>query len=152
MYTTRSSPQYTPAVVPEISNFVPPELTLSQPTTYRELTPELECSYGPTTTITKYLTAPNPSVHLVSRLSIGNGVHTHCWWDIRNLRPWASFDLDTISAIPGFTRSIFTPAAASSVGLLNIPIEAAALPTPPQYPDIHAPPHPPPQHGPPPPL
>ncbi|KAL6718967.1 hypothetical protein ACLMJK_003202 [Lecanora helva] len=130
VYTTRSSPQYTAAVVPEIANFVPPELTLAAPAVYRELTPELECSYGPTTTITRYLTSPNPSIRLVARLSVGNGIHSHCWWDIRNLRPWTDFDLDTISAVPGFTRSIFSSNSSSSAGLLNIPIEAAALPTP----------------------
>jgi len=117
-------------VVPETADFIAPEVTFVAPTAYRELTPELECSYGPTSTITKYLTSPNPSVRLVARLSIGNGIHSHCWWDIRNLRPWHDFTLSTISNIPGFSRSIFSPSTASS-GLLNIPIEAAALPSPP---------------------
>ncbi len=99
------------------------------PSAYRELTPELECSYGPTTTITEYLTSRNPAVRLVARLSIGTGIHAHCWWDVRNLRSWEDFDLETISAIPGFSRSIFSPTEAQS-GLLNVPVEAAALPVP----------------------
>ena len=128
IYTTRpaqySSPQYTPAVVPEIADFVPPKL--SYPTqTYRELTPELECSYGPTTTITSYLTSPNPPIRPVARPLIGNGIHLHCWWDIRNIRPWSDFDIDTISSVPGFSSSIFS---SDRPGLLTVPIEAAALP------------------------
>lgn len=115
VYTTRS-PQYTPAVLPGLEEFVPTEIYLPAPATYRELTPELVCSGGPTTTIIDYLSEKNQAIRPVEHVSMGTGVNAHCWWDIRNLRVWKEFDLDTITSIPGFT------------GLLNVPVEAAALP------------------------
>ena len=129
VYTTRS-PRYTPAPLDGVDEFVPEELSLAAPAPFRELTPELYCSYGPTTTIMNYLTGPNPAVRPVDNLSTGMGLNAHFWWDIRNLRVWEDFDLETINAIPGFSRVIFSATEESS-GLLNVPVEAAALPNPP---------------------
>ena len=115
VYTTRS-PKYTPAVLPGLEEFVPSDIYIPTPATYRELTPELVCSGGPTTTIIDYLSEKSQAIRPVEHVSIGSGVNAHCWWDIRNLRVWNTFDLETITSIPGFT------------GLLNVPVEAAALP------------------------
>ncbi|KAK8238416.1 hypothetical protein HDK90DRAFT_225225 [Phyllosticta capitalensis] len=73
-----------------------------------------------TTTLMDYLTAPNPSPALVQRVTTGtrNMSGTHYWWDIRNLRSWTDFSIDTISSIPGF------------MPLLNIPVDEQSLPTP----------------------
>jgi len=75
----------------------------------------------PTLSLTEYLTRPNPAIHLCPELKFysGNGKQSHFWWDIRNLRTWESFNLQTISLIPGgFPR------------LLQIPMRATALPEP----------------------
>ena len=61
---------------------------------------------------------------LVLRVTPGAGQHLHSWWDVRNLEDWEDFNLDTITAIPGFSYS------EESSGLLNVPIPAAALPQP----------------------
>ncbi|KAF2145180.1 uncharacterized protein K452DRAFT_244902 [Aplosporella prunicola CBS 121167] len=73
-----------------------------------------------TTTIMDYLTAPNPQPALVQRITTaGRSLNqTHYWWDIRNLRSWADFNVETISSIPGL------------MPLLQIPVAEAALPTP----------------------
>ena len=74
-------------------------------------------------TLNEYLTGPNPPVNLVGQDSgcIGRGIHPHSWWDIRNLRKWEDFTLETIHAIPGVPR--FS-------NLLSIAVPAVALPIP----------------------
>ena len=119
VYTTRA-PQYAPSVLPEVEEFVPWEISLPAQTYYRAITPELEDIYAPTTTILDYLTEKNQPIVPVEHVSTGTGVHAHFWWDIRNLREWRDFDLDTINAIPDF-----------SPGILNLHVAATALPTPP---------------------
>ncbi|KAK3167463.1 hypothetical protein OEA41_010590 [Lepraria neglecta] len=128
VYTTRQ-PRYQPALFEGLEDFVA-DLPIAAPATYRELTPELCCSFGPTTTIMKYLTGPNPAVRPLNKFLTGVGVHAHCWWDIRNLQSWDDFNLDTIKAIPGFCHSLFTEDDEPS-GLLQVPVEAVALPNPP---------------------
>ncbi|KAK7516610.1 uncharacterized protein IWZ02DRAFT_404062 [Phyllosticta citriasiana] len=73
-----------------------------------------------TTTLMDYLTAPNPSPALVQRITTGtrNMSGTHYWWDIRNLRSWTDFSIDTVTSIPGF------------MPLLNIPVDTQSLPAP----------------------
>jgi hypothetical protein len=72
-----------------------------------------------TTTLLEYLTGPNPSPALVRRItSVGRGINTHFWWDVRNLRSWTDFNISTISAIPGL------------LPLLQIPVPSPALPNP----------------------
>ncbi|KAK5018868.1 hypothetical protein LTR16_002544 [Cryomyces antarcticus] len=73
----------------------------------------------PTTTLLDYLTAPNPSPSLVQRVSSSSrGQNSAYWWDVRNLRSWADFDVSTIATLPGLLR------------LLECPVAAPALPTP----------------------
>lgn len=116
-------------MLPSIPDYAPPEMYVTAPTGYRDLTPEL-CLDGPTTTVMEYLTGPNPAIALVERVSTGLGHHMHCWWDVRNLEDWDDFNLDTITAIPNFSYS------ESSFGLLNVPIPSAALPKPPGPPSL----------------
>ena len=42
-------------------------------------------------------------------------MHVHFWWDIRNLKTWDDFHLDTIMAVPSFPE------------LLNIPVNDSAF-------------------------
>ncbi|KAI9815242.1 MAG: hypothetical protein M1827_002722 [Pycnora praestabilis] len=53
------------------------------------------------TTLLDYLTSSNPAPHTVRKSSISTGRETHFWWDIRNLRSWSDFNLETINEIPG---------------------------------------------------
>lgn len=72
-----------------------------------------------TTSLLEYLTGPNPSPALVRRItSVGRGIHTHFWWDVRNLRSWTDFNISTIGAIPGL------------LPLLQIAVPCPALPDP----------------------
>ena len=68
----------------------------------------------------EYLRGANPPVDLVKHIIklSGRGMHSHFWWDIRNVRPWTDFTLDTIMAVPAFPE------------LLNIPVKEAAFAKP----------------------
>ncbi|CAD6446781.1 efa940de-2c1f-4848-adca-a5ad3c418785 [Sclerotinia trifoliorum] len=59
---------------------------------------------GSTTNLATYLTSQNPAPALVRQLNIHvrDTNAKHFWWDIRQIRPWTSFNTDTISSIPGF--------------------------------------------------
>lgn len=54
------------------------------------------------TSLINYLTQPTQPVNLVRNLtySTGRGLASYFWWDVRNLRPWTSFSLDTMNSIP----------------------------------------------------
>ncbi|KAF2084827.1 hypothetical protein K490DRAFT_21661, partial [Saccharata proteae CBS 121410] len=74
-----------------------------------------------TTTLLDFLTAPNPSPALVRRVtSASHSQDSYFWWDIRNLRSWTDFTIETISSIPGL------------MPLLGIPVSSSLLPTPPR--------------------
>lgn len=100
--------------------------SLSQVTTCNDdyvLPPELQwdafTENVETTTLLDYLTSPNPSPALVRRVTtLGRGLHMHFWWDVRNLRSWTDFNIETITTIPGL------------LDLLNIPVSSMALPEP----------------------
>lgn len=55
-----------------------------------------------TTSLMNYLTQPTQPISLVRNLtySTGRGLASYFWWDVRNLRPWTSFSVDTMSSIP----------------------------------------------------
>ena len=67
------------------------------------ITPPPALDLPPTGSLLTYLTEPTQPINLVRQLTIspGRGLHSYFWWDIRNVRPWESFSLDTIAAIPG---------------------------------------------------
>ena len=72
------------------------------------------------TSLLEYLSSPNPSPALVRRITSGGmrGIHTHSWFDVRNLRSWTDFNVSTITSIPGL------------LPLLEVAIPALALPEP----------------------
>lgn len=74
----------------------------------------------PTTTLMEYLTSPNPAPSLVRTISFPlRDPHTkHFWWDVRQVRPWSSFNASAILSIPG----------ASSI--LSCSVPTPLLPTP----------------------
>ena len=119
-YISRPAP-YNPSVVPATSTFVPPPIIA--PVQSQDLAQELRfiTEDDPTSNLTEYLTGLNPAVSLVKELRmpiIGRAPQTHAWWDIRNLRIWEGFNLETIKSIPGFER------------FLTIDIRTSALPAP----------------------
>ncbi|RMD43599.1 hypothetical protein DV735_g1501, partial [Chaetothyriales sp. CBS 134920] len=55
-----------------------------------------------TYSLINHLTQPTPAINLVRHLSSDPGrlMSSHFWWDIRNLRPWTEFNVDTFSSMP----------------------------------------------------
>ena len=74
----------------------------------------------PTTTLLSYLTSPNPAPSLVRTISFPlRDPHTkHFWWDVRQIRPWTTFNASAILSLPGAT------------GLLSCPLPVPLLPNP----------------------
>ncbi|TID24986.1 sialidase-like protein [Venturia nashicola] len=79
-----------------------------------------------TTSLLSYLTTPNPKSLLIAQSTntIHNPTSTNksrdwWWWDVRTLRSWKDFNIDTILSVKDF------PA------LLHYPQDAAAFPHPP---------------------
>ncbi|KAI3331724.1 hypothetical protein HD806DRAFT_167934 [Xylariaceae sp. AK1471] len=117
--TYRQMPSYIPAVShsesqPEqfMYNFVPrapSPLSLAS-------TPDPT----PSTTLMNYLTTSNPAPSLVRSISfpLRDPNTKHFWWDVRQIRQWSAFKLNTILSLPGASA------------LLNCPVPAPLLPQP----------------------
>ncbi|KAL4754045.1 hypothetical protein BDW72DRAFT_190469 [Aspergillus terricola var. indicus] len=62
------------------------------------------------TTLLSYLTNPTQAINLVRNVSVipTRGMHDYFWWDIRNLRSWTSFSLETFNSIKGLTKLLKT--------------------------------------------
>ncbi|KAL4953581.1 hypothetical protein BDW69DRAFT_184304 [Aspergillus filifer] len=62
------------------------------------------------TTLLSYLTGPTQAINLVRNVSVvpTRGLHDYFWWDIRNLRSWTSFSLETFNSIKGLTKLLKT--------------------------------------------
>lgn len=66
-----------------------------------------------------YLTKPNPTPSLTQRtVEPRPASRTDFWFDIRNVRSWSDFNMETIAAVPSF------------LDLLKVGVSARALPTP----------------------
>ena len=76
---------------------------------------------SPTSTVMDYLTEPNPAPSLIQKITKPDTNQTnHFWFDIRNLKTWSDFTVDTISSIPGL------------LDLLSIDVSMKSLPRPAQ--------------------
>lgn len=77
---------------------------------------------GPSTTLLNYLTTSNPTPSLVHSIAfpLRDPHIKHFWWDVRQIRPWTSFNTSTIMSLGG--------GAASS--LLTCPVPESFLPSP----------------------
>ncbi|KAJ0424189.1 hypothetical protein BJY00DRAFT_320644 [Aspergillus carlsbadensis] len=91
---------------------------------------------APSTTLLSYLTGPTQAINLVRNVSVipTRGLHDYFWWDIRNLRSWASFSLATFNSINGLTKllktaipSDLTPPAVVQSNRLSPDSEAALI-------------------------
>lgn len=114
--------RYNPSVIPGSSTFVAPPVQRPQPQVYDALPEELvfKSADDPVSTLNDYLTGSNPAVNLVRQVNtvLGRGMHMHFWWDIRNLRTWEDFNIETINEVPSFPE------------LLSASIPEKALPQP----------------------
>ncbi|PKS06744.1 hypothetical protein jhhlp_006818 [Lomentospora prolificans] len=81
----------------------------------------------PTTTLMSYLTASNPAPSLVRTISYHHRDPNtkHFWWDVRQVRPWTTFNASTILSIPG------------ADAVLSCPVALPLLPTPPTLSNRH---------------
>ncbi|KAK2738036.1 hypothetical protein FQN57_007302 [Myotisia sp. PD_48] len=72
--------------------------------------PTSDSHYDASTTLLESLTAPTQPMSLVPSVTIpANRINqAHFWWDIRNIRQWTSFSLETINSIPGLTKLLTT--------------------------------------------
>lgn len=128
--TYRQMPTYIPSATnPQTETFMPQNFFIPQRSpsplhnsiSFDDMT-MAQLDNGTTTTMMSYLTLPNPAPALVRQLNI----HTresnvkHFWWDIRQIRPWTSFNSTTINSIPGLQA------------LLNIHIPDCSLPVAPR--------------------
>jgi hypothetical protein len=106
--TYRQMPAYVPAVPqPQPEQFMynfapraPSPLSLAS-------TPEPTAS----TNLMSYLTTSNPAPSLVRTISfpLRDPNTKHFWWDVRQVRPWSSFTLDTILSLPGASALLNCP-------------------------------------------
>ena len=100
-----------PATVPAIPcsnpmDFVAPLdfVSMDQPPCPRiSLSPPPSVDPLMTTNLLDYLTEPTQPINLVRQINMapGRGSQNYFWWDIRNLRSWDSFNVETISTFPG---------------------------------------------------
>lgn len=93
------------------------------------LTPEPEAT--PSTTLAAFLTSPNPAASLVHTVSFPHRDPTikHFWWDVRNVRSWSGFNVETIMALPGAANLLNAP----------VPIPSLVQPTmPARHPETEA--------------
>ncbi|KAL7627882.1 hypothetical protein AAE478_002077 [Parahypoxylon ruwenzoriense] len=106
--TYRQMPSYVPAISqPQNDQFL-------YGYTPRAPSPLSLCSTPdptPSTTIMDYLTTPNPAPSLVRTISFPlRDPHTkHFWWDVRQIRPWTNFNLNTILSLPGASGLLSSP-------------------------------------------
>ncbi|PGH27463.1 hypothetical protein AJ80_00942 [Polytolypa hystricis UAMH7299] len=101
-----------------------PEFVFPEPATPTITTPHAAVvNITPSTTLLRYLTAPTQAINLVRSVSYPpNRSHqTYFWWDIRNLRSWSSFSLETINAIPGLTKLLTTEVPMDRTPPTNVP-------------------------------
>ncbi|KAI2467203.1 hypothetical protein F4781DRAFT_433600 [Annulohypoxylon bovei var. microspora] len=115
----RQMPAYVPAVTqPQNDQFfygyaprAPSPLSLSS-------TPTPDPT--PSTTLMNYLSTSNPAPSLVRTISfpLRDPNTKHFWWDVRQIRPWTNFNINTILSLPGAS------------GLLNCPVPQPLLQQP----------------------
>lgn len=113
-------PPYSQQPPPVESSFYPPGAVTKVPHYYYGHAPSVQSSPvlvqhsddmdAPPTTLLSYLTAPTQAIKLVRNVNVvpTRGLHDYFWWDIRNLRSWASFSLTTFNSISGLTKLLKT--------------------------------------------
>lgn len=127
--TYRQMPSYIPSTTnSQTENFIPQNFYQTPQRTPSPLQNSLcveEMTMSPiddgnNTTLSTYLTSPNPAPALVRQINIHlrDSSAKHFWWDIRQIRPWTSFNPTTINSVPGLSA------------LLNINLPTSTFPIP----------------------
>ncbi|KAK2010694.1 hypothetical protein LZ32DRAFT_373950 [Colletotrichum eremochloae] len=123
--TYRQMPSYVPSATPQptAETYVYPSYTPRAPSPL-SLSATATPDPTPSTTLLTYLTESNPAPSLVRTISfpLRDPNTKHFWWDVRQIRPWTTFNASSILSLPG------------AAALLNCPIPAPLLPTPAQTP------------------
>ncbi|KAJ1334069.1 hypothetical protein MN608_04072 [Microdochium nivale] len=116
--TYRQMPSYVASTLahPQMDQFSFNFAPRAPPLSMASVTPEPASS----TTLFDFLSTPNPTPSLVRSLSysVRDPNTKHFWWDVRQVRSWSSFNLDTILSMPGASA------------LLNCPVPEPLLPQP----------------------
>lgn len=78
---------------------------------------------SPSTTLLSYLTASTQAINLVRNVNVipTRGQHDYFWWDVRNLRSWASFALPTFNSIVSLTKLLKTQIPSTRTPMTMIP-------------------------------
>jgi hypothetical protein len=84
------------------SSAYPTPIEMAFDSRHSSMTPPPSVDMTPTGSLLAYLTEPTQPINLVRQLNIatGRGLNNYFWWDVRNVRCWDSFSLDTMSSIP----------------------------------------------------
>lgn len=106
----------------QMQSYPPRRRTASPPAKPSSLSSELE--FDPAldlteSTLLEYLTKPNPAPATIQRIPVErSGQNSHFWFDVRNVRSWPAFDVNTMSAMPHLTE------------LLRVGVALRSLPEP----------------------
>jgi hypothetical protein len=72
--------------------------------------------YPTTTSLMNYLTAPGLQPGLIARpTSHTHKTYDYGWWDVRTLRSWSDFSVDSILSLPQFQDMLYVPHEAASL-------------------------------------
>ncbi|OAA39125.1 sialidase [Metarhizium rileyi] len=117
--TTATSAMQTPP--PELS--YPSYARRDQSPLSLDGTPEPAAAPTSVTTLINYLMETNPAASLVRTVSFPMRDPTikHFWWDVRNIRPWSSFNAQTVFALRGASGLLTTPVPASLLPQSGMP-------------------------------
>lgn len=107
-----------------VSPMAPAATVAPEPQTMQPVAPLQASVLQPAsnTTILSYLTSANPAPSLVRTISFPlRDPHVkHFWWDVRQIRPWTSFNASTLMSLSN----------GSAASLLTCPVPSSYLPTP----------------------
>ncbi|KAK6213858.1 hypothetical protein QIS74_09860 [Colletotrichum tabaci] len=121
--TYRQMPSYVPSAAPQPTTdaYMFPSYTVRAPSPL-SLSTTATPDPTPSTTLLTYLTESNPAPSLVRTISfpLRDPNTKHFWWDVRQIRPWSTFNASSVLSLPG------------AAALLNCPVPAPLLPTPAQ--------------------
>ncbi|KAK0377616.1 hypothetical protein CMEL01_07323 [Colletotrichum melonis] len=119
--TYRQMPSYVPSPAPQQPSeaYMFPSYTPRAPSPL-SLSAAATPDPTPSTTLMTYLTGSNPAPSLVRTISfpLRDPNTKHFWWDVRQIRPWTTFNASSVLSLPG------------AAALLNCPVPAPLLPNP----------------------
>ncbi|KAI5462896.1 hypothetical protein BGZ63DRAFT_402251 [Mariannaea sp. PMI_226] len=112
--TYRQMPAYVPTVPQQQPDYGFQACNNYSPRAHSPLSLAATPDPTPSTTLLTFLTSSNPAASLVRNISfpLRDPNTKHFWWDIRNIRSWSSFNVNTVLSLPGASAILNTPIAA----------------------------------------